>query len=77
MALTLELDPETEARVNAVAAAAGVPVASFLREAVEAQLERSSAPPASLTDLDLLERINRGLPVEFWERYRELKRRRD
>jgi hypothetical protein len=76
MALTLDLDPEMEARVRDAAAAEGLDPSSFVLAAVRQRLPAEKSP-ADMSDSEILMRVGRGFPVEFWVRYNELKAKRD
>ena len=71
MTLVLDLPAEVEAKVREVAQAEGLDAVAFVREATEARL-RQHDPSRSLTETDLLARINRGFPETFWNRFRTL-----
>lgn len=71
MSIILDLPPEMESRVREVAQAEGLALPAFLQEAAEARL-RQYDPSRSLTEAELLARINRGFPETFWNRYRNL-----
>ena len=54
-----------------VAQAEGLDVSALVHETMAARL-REYDPARSLTESDLLARINRGFPDAFWDRYRQL-----
>jgi post-segregation antitoxin (ccd killing protein) len=75
MSLLVDLPPEIESKVREVAAAEGLDVSALVRETMEARL-RQYDPERSLTETELLARINRGFSGTFWNRYRRLNSRR-
>ena len=73
MTLLVDLPPEIEARVHEAAEAEGVDTAAYVREAMAAS-HPFPAAPASMTEKELVEEINRGFSEVFWERFRYLVR---
>jgi len=71
MTVTVDIPPDMETRVRQAAEAEGVDVPTFMREAT-ASLLRQYDPARSLSEADLLARINRGFPEAFWNRHRQL-----
>ncbi len=71
MPLLVDLPPEVESKVREVARAEGMDVSALVRETMEARL-RQYDPARSLTEADLLARINKGFSEAFWNRYRQL-----
>lgn len=71
MSLVIDLPPEMETRVREAAEAEGVDISTFLQEAAASRLGPPAAP-RSMTDSELLEKINEGFPETFWNRYRAL-----
>ena len=76
MTLLVDLPPEIEARVSEAAEAEGIDAAAYVREAIAAS-HSFPAAPASMTEKELVEEINRGFSEAFWERFRYLVRRRE
>ena len=75
MTVTIDLEPELEARLRAEAARQGLDPGAFVRSALEERLRRSRVnEPARLpaTESELLQKINLGLSQETWHRYHEL-----
>ncbi len=75
MTLLVDLPPKIEARVQEAAEAEGIDMADYVSETMAARLP-FPAVPASMTEKELLEEINRGFSEAFWERFRVLVRRR-
>lgn len=75
MTVVLELPLEVESRVHEAAEAKGLDTATYVSEALAALLPFPAAP-ASMTERELVEEINRGFPEPFWERFRALVRLR-
>lgn len=71
MTVVLDLPPEVEARIYEAAEAEGVDTATYIRKMMAAYVPFPAAP-ASMTERDLLEEINRGFPEAFWSRFRAL-----
>ncbi len=75
MTLLVDLPPEIEARVHEAAEAEGLDTAAYVSEAMAAS-HPFPAAPASMTEKELVEEINRGFSEAFWERFRYLVHRR-
>lgn len=71
MTVVLDLPPEMESKMQELAQAEGIDVSALVRDTMAARL-REYDPARSLTERDLLTRINRGFPEAFWDRYRQL-----
>lgn len=75
MIVTIDLEPELEARLRAEAARQGLDPGAFVRSALEERLRRARGDePARLParESELLQKINLGLAQETWHRYHEL-----
>jgi hypothetical protein len=76
MTLTIDLNPELAAQLEAEAAKSGIDANTFVVRALEAQLrpEKRSRPPSHLPaeETALLQKINQGLPEEIWQEYHDL-----
>lgn len=75
MTLLVDLPPEIEARVQEAAEAEGLDPAAYVSQTMAARLPLPTTP-ASMTEKELVEEINRGFSEAFWERFRVLVRRR-
>jgi hypothetical protein len=75
MPLLVDLPPEIEARVHEAAEAERIDPAVYVRDTLAASHPFPTAP-ASMTEKELVEEINRGFSEAFWERFRYLVRRR-
>ncbi len=75
MTVVLDLPAEAEARVREAAEAEGMDTSAYVAETMAARLPFPAAP-ASMTERELTEEINRGFSEAFWERFRALVRRR-
>jgi len=73
--LLADLPPEIEARVQEAAEAEGIDTAAYVGQTMAARLPFPAAP-ASMTEREFVEEINRGFSEAFWERFRFLVRRR-
>ncbi len=71
MTLLVDLPPEIETQVREVALAEGLDVSALVRETLEARV-RQYDPSRSLTESELLLRINRSFSESFWDTYRAL-----
>ena len=78
MTLTLEIDPELETALRAMAADAGLPPDRYVLDLLHERLQPTDGGPKGLppAEVVLLERINEGLPPATWERYHALKEKR-
>ncbi len=75
MTLTIELKPETQARLQQAATLSGMPVPEFTQRFLDEQLPATNAnlpTSAPAEDSHFLLKINEGLPENTWLRYREL-----
>jgi hypothetical protein len=79
MTLTLEINPELEELLHAMAARAGLAPDRYVLRVLQERLTQDQVRPPDLPleELALLERINEGLPEETWRRYHDLKAKRD
>jgi hypothetical protein len=79
MTLTLEINPELEEALRAMAARAGLAPDRYVLHALQDRLARDQAtqPHLASEEVKLLEKINEGLSSESWRRYHELKAKRD
>src|SRR5947207_9098297 len=79
MTLTLEITPELEQALQATAAHAGLPLDRFVLNLLEERFIPANGSPTGLPPAEaaLLERINETLPQATWERYDDLKKKRD
>ncbi len=75
MTLLVDLPPEIEARVHEAAEAEGIDTAAYVREVMTAS-HPFPAAPASMTEKEPVEEINRGFSEAFWDRFRYLVARR-
>ena len=75
MTLTIDLSPELESRLLAEASRRGLDAGSFVVATLNRQLGTPSdfaAPTGCVSESELLEKINAGLPEEVWRRFHEL-----
>jgi hypothetical protein len=75
MTVTIDLEPELEARLRAEAARQGLDPGALVRSALEERLrtaDANGARPLTATESELLQNINLGLSQETWQRYHEL-----
>jgi hypothetical protein len=79
MTLTLEISPEQEETLRAIAERQGVAPDRYVLDLLQEQLNRDRGLPPHLprAEAELLQRINEGLPEATWERYHALKEKRD
>lgn len=79
LALTLELAPELDAALRAMAQQAGLDPDRYIVRALQEHVQHRAAlpsPPPS-DEATLLQQISEGLPVATWQRYHALKQQRD
>src|SRR2546427_412913 len=79
MTLTLEISPELEETLRAIAAREGLAPDRYVLDLLQERLARDRNVPPHLprAQAELLQRINAGLPEATWMRYHALKERRD
>jgi hypothetical protein len=79
MTLTLEISPELEKTLQAIAAREGVPPDRYVLDLLQERLMRDQTLPPHLprAEAELLQQINEGLPEKTWARYQALKQKRD
>lgn len=79
MGLTITLPQDLEKRLREQSVRAGLDAANFALLAIEEKLRHpivaDDAEPAS--EMELLERINLGIPASLWREYHELVGKRD
>lgn len=78
MSMTIEIPGELEPILKAAAGKAGLDLAAYTHQLLRTSLPAAtpSAPSVSAEEARLLHQINRGLPAEDLDRYRELIRKR-
>src|SRR4051812_34244143 len=75
MTVTIDLEPELEARLRAEAARQGLDPGALVRSALEERLRAAGANgarPLTARESELLQNINLGLSQETWQRYHDL-----
>jgi hypothetical protein len=79
MKLTLEITPELEEALRESAEREGLAPDRYILNLLHERLDRSKTAPPRLPreEVRLLEKINEGLSAETWQRYHELKAKRD
>jgi hypothetical protein len=79
MTLTLEITPDLEAALRQTAEREGLPPDRYVLNLLRERLHRNQTAPPRLPreEVKLLEKINEGLAAETWQRYHELKAKRD
>ncbi len=78
MAITINVSPELETRLQAEAARKGLDAQRYIVETLQEHLQLSQqAASATSSEADLLQAINRGLSQQTWQRYRDLLKKRD
>ncbi len=78
MTLTLHLPADLETRLRDEAARRGVDPDAFVLNTLERHLARPpSGPHFSAAETEILRQINIGLPPEDWQRYDDLRAKRE
>ncbi len=81
MAFTVNIEPELEMQLQLEAAKHGIDVNDYIVKAIQERLlrdQKNEIPCLSESESELLQKINLGLSVEMWQRYRVLiEKRRD
>lgn len=79
MAMIIDIDPEVEVKIRSLAARQGMSPESYLSDLVETNV-RKHEPDERIIPADekkLLQQINVGLSQVQWERYHDLRQKRD
>lgn len=81
MTMTIELTPEMETQIQEEAAKEGMAPDRLVVSAVEGLLQQrrrgQNTPRLSRAESELIQEINKGLPVEIWRQYHALIARRN
>lgn len=79
MPISIQLPPELEKRLRDSADNAGLDISRYVQEILEGQLKPTSTQVSEIEakEIQLLEKINLGIPVSTWKRYNYLKDLRD
>lgn len=73
MEITIDITPELASRLRAEVAKRGLDTSGYIANALEEWLHQAQRQPhLSASEAALLEKIDRGLPQETWQRYNEL-----
>ncbi len=79
MTLTIEIEPELEARLREEAARFGLDTNTFIQRTLKNGLRRGKKgsrvlpPHLSRQESELLQKVNQGLSPETWQEYHELR----
>lgn len=71
MHFTIDLPPDVHTRLSAEAAKIGIDPALYIRNTLTEHLQDSS-DDSELSEAQLLEKINLGLPAKRWQRFHDL-----
>lgn len=77
MSITINIESELKERLGKLAAAQGYQLDDFIVKMLEEQVTPYELTVDQKHDLELLQKINLGLPISIWERYDQLKRKRE
>ena len=77
MSITINIESDLKARLGKLAAAQGYQLDDFIVKMLEEQVTPYELTVDQKRDLELLQKINLGLPVSLWERYDQLKEKRE
>lgn len=72
MSVTIHLHTDLEKRLQQRAAAEGVHLDDYIVKTLEAQVSSGTISNSKQRELELLQKINLGIPTEMWERYNVL-----
>ena len=75
MTLVIDIAPEMEGRLRDQAAREGLAPERYVLQTAAERLDRVSngnTPHLPRAELELLQRINEGLPAEIWEQYHDI-----
>ena len=76
MSITINIESDLMERLGKLAAAKGFQVDDFIVKMLEEQIPTQQLSVDEKRQLELLEKINMGLPIVLWERYATLKVKR-
>ena len=76
MSITINIESDLMERLGKLAAAKGFQVDDFIVKMLEEQIPTQQLSVDEKRQLELLEKINMGLPIALWERYTLLKTKR-
>ncbi len=76
MSITIHIKEDLEKRLRQRADAEGVHLADYITKMLEAQLPPAATPAPEQREMELLQKINLGLPTELWQRYANLQEKR-
>jgi len=76
MSITIHIKEDLEKYLRQRAAAEGYPIDDYIAKMLESQIPLKTRKGRTQHELALLQKINLGLPVETWERYEVLKKKR-
>ena len=77
MPITINIESDLKVRLGKFAAAQGYQLDDFIVIMLEEQVTPNELTVNQKRDLELLQKINLGLPVSLWERYDQLKEKRE
>ncbi len=76
MSITIHIKEDLEKRLRQRAEAEGYHLDDYIVKMLESQVQSEAASKNKERELELLQKINLGLPAELWERYAVLKEKR-
>ena len=76
MSITINIESDLMERLGKLAAAKGFQLDDFIVKMLEEQIPTQQLSVDEKHQLELLEKINMGLPIALWERYTLLKVKR-
>lgn len=76
MSITIQIEENLEKRLRQRAAAEGVHLDDYIVKTLEAQVSSSATAANKQRELELLQKINLGIPSELWEHYNALVEKR-
>ena len=76
MSITINIESDLMERLGKLAAAKGFQLDDFIVKMLEEQIPTQQLSVDEKRQLELLEKINMGLPIALWERYTLLKAKR-
>ncbi len=77
MSITIDISSELEQLLKESAARRGVDVRQFVLDLLKQQLSKKDPSIKKERELELLEKINLGIAADVWDRYNDLKEKRD
>ncbi len=77
MSITINLNPELEARLRKRAEKEGLNLNKYVAQFLEGQFLKKTKNVLPEKEASLLQKINSGFPIDFWTKYKALIKKRE